>query len=193
MTDETSQNAICEAAIRMFSREELAAMSREQRIPIMHRLEWGLRDNLNPTDDELQRHRQELMSSHLHPTLTAMRDSGQIDELINPPTPQRPVETKEELLPPKSPVPEDEFFAAVYRYEPDWLGSYVSDVIGYSIDKQGQLLSGKVQVTFSTLEQHPDQDEDDDDTYGYRFVCIVSYDGDKGRWIIEDHENPVET
>lgn len=33
----------------------------------------------------------------------------------------------------------------------DWLGSYVSDVICYSIDKQEQLSSGKVQITFSTL------------------------------------------
>jgi hypothetical protein len=101
------------------------------------------------------------------------------------------VETEEGLPVPKNPVPEDEFFNTVSKYQPDWLGSYVSDVIGYSIDKQEQLPSGEVQVTFSTLEQHPDQDEDDDDTYGYRFVCVAGYDGDKGRWIIEDHEEPV--
>jgi hypothetical protein len=91
----------------------------------------------------------------------------------------------------QNPVPEDEFFMAVGRYEPDWLSSYTSNVIGYSIDKQEQLPSGKIQVTFSTLEQHPDQDEDDDDTYGYRFVCIVAFNAAKGRWIIEDAQEPT--
>jgi hypothetical protein len=191
LADEASQNAILAAASRMFTADELAAMSEMQRLPIFHRLSWVLNDNPNPTDDELQRHRQELMSSHLHPTLTAMRDSGQIDELINPPTRQRPIETEQELPAPQAPVPEEEFFAAVGRYQPDWLGSYVSDVIGYSIDKQGHLPSGKVLVTFSTLEQHPDQDDDDDSTYGYRFVCVVGYDEAKGRWIIEDHQDPI--
>jgi hypothetical protein len=32
----------------MFTTDELAAMSREQRIPIMHRLSWVLKDNPNP-------------------------------------------------------------------------------------------------------------------------------------------------
>lgn len=89
-------------------------------------------------------------------------------------------------------VPQEEFFIAVGRYEPDWLGSYVSNVINYGIDKQGQLPSGKVQVTFSTLEQHPDQDADDDSTYGYRFVCIVAFDKAKKRWVIEDHQEPIQ-
>ncbi|MBT5238993.1 MAG: hypothetical protein HOL61_00230 [Rhodospirillaceae bacterium] len=191
MTDEISQNAISAAASRMFSEDELAQMSRPSRIAVGQRLEWVLKENPNPTDEELAQHRSELMNSHLHPAITAVQDSGQIDELTEQPTLQQPVKTDEELSAPKTPVPEDEFFIAVGRYEPDWLGSYVSDVIGYSIDKQGQLPSGKVQVTFSTLEQHPDQDEDDDDTYGYRFVCVVSYDEVKGRWVIEDHQEPV--
>lgn len=192
MTDEASQNAISEAASRMFSDQELAQMSRPSRIAVGHMLSWVLKDNPNPTDEELQRHRNELLMTHLHPAITAMQDDEQVDELIEPPTPQQPIKAEEELAAPQNPVPEDEFFIAVGRYEPDWLGSYVSDVIGYSIDKQEQLPSGKVQVTFSTLEQHPDQDEDDDDTYGYRFVCVVAYDEGKGRWIIEDHEEPVQ-
>ena len=73
MTDEVSQNAISAAASRMFTTDELAAMSREQRIPIMHRLSWVLKDTPNPTDEELQRHRNELLMTHLYPALTAMQ------------------------------------------------------------------------------------------------------------------------
>jgi len=175
----------------MFSEQELEQMSKPALTAIGIRLEWVLKANPNPTDEELAQHRNELMNSHLHPAITAMQDSEQIDELIEQPKPQQPTETEEELPAPKNHVPEDEFFTAVSRYQPDWLGSYVSDVIGYSIDRQEQLPSGKVQVTFSTLEQHPDQDEDDDDTYGYRFVCIAGYDERKGRWVIEDHQEPI--
>ena len=191
MTERPSANAISEAALRMFSDQELNGMSRSGLIAVGNRLNWVLRDNPNPTDAELMQHRQELELTHLHPAITEMQDSEQVDELIEPSTPQHSVKTEEELPAPKNPVPEDEFFIAVGRYQPDWLGSYVSDVIGYSIDKQEQLPSDKVQVTFSTLEQHPDQDEDDDGTYGYRFVCVVGYDKVDGRWIIEDHEEPV--
>ena len=191
MADEASKNAISEAASRMFSKAELAAMSPLQSVPVFRRLEWVLKDNPRVTDAELMQHKKELMASHLHPAILAMPDSGQIDDLIEPPTPQEPIKTDEELPAPRNPVPEEEFFIAVGRYQPDWLGSYVSDVIGYSIDKQEQLSSGKVQVTFSTLEQDPDQDEDDGDAYGYRFVCVLRFDETEARWIIEDHQDPV--
>ena len=78
------------------------------------------------------------------------------------------------------------------RYSPEWLDSYVSTVIGYGIDSQVQLASGKIRVTFSTLECAPEQDEDDDTTYGWRFVCIVAFNEDMGRWFIEEHEEPTE-
>jgi hypothetical protein len=192
LTDNAAVNAISEAASRMFSEQELAQMSKPALTAIGIRLEWVLKATPNPTDVELAQHRNELMNSHLHPAINAMQDSEQIDELIEQPKPQQSTETEEELPAPQNPVPEDEFFTAVGRYQPDWLGSYVSDVIGYSIDKQDQLPLGKVQVTFSTLEQHPDQDEDDDYTYRYRFVCVVGYDDDNGRWTIEGHTGPVE-
>ena len=158
---------------------------------IAHRLNWVLKDNPNVADEELQRHRSELMITHLHPVLTTIQSDDQSEEETEEAEPQQPVEPEVELPTPQNPVPEDDFFAAVYRYEPDWLNSYVSNVIGYGIDKQGELPSGKVQVTFSTLEQHPEQEEDDDATYSYRFVCVVGYDEDKGRWIVEDHQEPV--
>ena len=63
-------------------------------------------------------------------------------------------------------------------------------MLGYGIDKQEQLPSGKVQVTFSTVETSSD-DEDDDDANGYRSVCVVAFDDARGQWIIEAHEDPV--
>ena len=167
-------------------------MSRSSRIAVGVRLEWVLKDNPNPTDEELAQHRQELMNTHLHPAIAAMQSSPQTGKPIEEPMPQQSVEPEQELPPPQNPVPEDEFFIAVGRYEPSWITTDVSNVIGYSIDKQGQLPSGKLQVIFSTLEQHLDQDEDDDDTYGYRFVCVVAYHEAKGRWVIEDHQEPVQ-
>mgnify|MGYP000687015790 FL=1 len=93
---------------------------------------------------------------------------------------------------PQNPVPENDFWRAVERYAPEWLDTYVSTVIGYSIDRQIQLADGKIQVVFSTLECYPEQDEDDDSTYGYRFVCVVSFNEARGRWGVENHEEPME-
>jgi hypothetical protein len=191
MTDQTSPNAISVAASRMFSEAELTQMSRPSRIAVGNRLSWVLKDNPTPTDEELAQHRRELELTHLRPALTALQADEQPEEQIEEPMQQQPVKPEEELPAPKSPVPEDEFFIAVERYAPDWIGTYTSNVIGYGIDKQTQLPSGKIQVTFSTVEEHPDQDDDDDDTYGYRFVCVVAFDDTKGRWIIEDHRDPV--
>jgi hypothetical protein len=78
-------------------------------------------------------------------------------------------------------IHEAEFFIAVERYKASWISTETSNVLGYGIDKQIQLPSGKIQVIFSTVETLPDQDEDDDNTYGYRVVCVVACDASKGR------------
>ena len=57
---------------------------------------------------------------------------------------------------------------------------------------KSKLADEKIQVEFSTLECDPEQDEDDDSTYGYRFVCVVSYSEARGMWVVENHEEPVE-
>ena len=116
VTEQVLQEDILAAADQVFSREELTKMSRDSRIAVFSRLKWVLQENPNPTVEELQRHRQTLEMTALHPALTAMRESGKIDELNDQPNHQRIINTEKSPQSPKHPISEDDFFTAVRRY-----------------------------------------------------------------------------
>jgi hypothetical protein len=191
MTEQISPDAILEMAHRMYSPEELDKWSPEQRVPIFTLARANVLKKKPPTQEEIDHQREVLERSLLHPEIEAWRLANMGDSA---PAKAKAPEPKEmpDGVEPQNPVPEDDFWRAVERYAPEWLGTYVSTVISYNIDRQTQLADGKIQVVFSTLECDLEQDEDDDFTYGYRFVCIVSFNENKGRWFIENHETPVE-
>ena len=72
MTEQSSQNAISEAALKVFSREELQQMSEPSRLSLGVLLERRLAKQPPPTVDELQGIK-ELVLEHLsHPALGAL-------------------------------------------------------------------------------------------------------------------------
>ncbi|MBT5081696.1 MAG: hypothetical protein HOM62_14065 [Rhodospirillaceae bacterium] len=191
MAEQVSSDAISAMALKMYSQDELDLMSREQLMPIYSLAQANALKPEPPTQEELDHQREVLERSLLHPAIESWRAAN----MDNPaPAKAKAPEPKEmpEGVEPQHPVPEDDFWRAVERYAPEWLGTYVSTVINYSIDRQIQLADGKIQVVFSTLECDLEQDEDDDFTYGYRFVCVVSFNEARGRWGVENHEEPME-
>ena len=72
MTEQTSQNAISEAALKVFSRDELVQMPKQQRLSLMHLIAQRLDKQPPPTVDELEGIK-ELVLEHLsHPALGAL-------------------------------------------------------------------------------------------------------------------------
>ena len=86
-------------------------------------------------------------------------------------------------------ISHDQFFIARNHYEPLWGDNWTNNVIFYNIDRQVQLSSGCIQVTFSIGEETPGRDSEI--IYRFRGECLVTYDVAKGRWVIEEHEGPA--
>jgi hypothetical protein len=100
MTDAKSPNAISEAALKVFSREELQAMSKPSRLSLGRLIEQRLMRLPPPTVDELQGIK-ELVLEHLsHPALAALSKP-----LPSSPTTSSPTSASPQTTEPPSDVP----------------------------------------------------------------------------------------